>query len=301
MTLRQLSYFVAVVEEGSITRAAKRLHVAQPSLSQQLRELERFLGGELIERLPRATRLTSLGRQFEPHAREVLMAAQRAERVVREALTQPSGELEIATVRSIAVGILPSSITRWRAAHPDSTVRLFEFGHRDVLEDRVRSGLADLAIGPRPREWAGPLESLGWEEFVVVLPTADAAAVDGASIALEELRDRDWVLFEPSHGLSDVAGFACGAAGFVPRAAVQTAQVDAAVRLAAAGLGPALIPRDAVPIDLEAHVRSLDPPLARELAAYARKEFTPMATAYLELLREDGCWAGAPPGVVAVP
>ena len=114
MTLRQLTYFLAVVEEASITRAAQRLHVAQPSLSQQLRELERALGGALIERLPRSIRLTSLGRQFEPHARAVVLAAERAEKVAAAALGGDAGDLEIATVRSIAFGILPASIMRWR-------------------------------------------------------------------------------------------------------------------------------------------------------------------------------------------
>ena len=119
-------------------------------------------------------------------------------------------------MRSIAFGILPASIMRWRRTHPHVAVRLHEFGHRSVLEDRVRSGLGDLAVGPRPRTWKGPLVPLGWEEFVVILPRDDPLADAAARLALHALRDREWVLFEPAHGLSEVAAFACAAAGFVP-------------------------------------------------------------------------------------
>jgi len=301
MTLRQLTYFLAVVEEGSITRAAQRLHVAQPSLSQQIRRLETTLGGALIERLPRSVRLTPFGRQFEGPARAVVLAAERAERVARAALGTQTGELEIATVRSIAVGILPRSITRLRAAHPGVSVRLHEFGHRATLEERVRSGLADVAIGPCPQRWDGPLERLGWEEFVVVLPRDDPAVEAGARVRLASLRDREWVLFDPEHGLSDVVTFACGTAGFLPLPAIQTAQVDAAARLAAAGLGPALLPGDAVPPDLAEAALRLDPPLGREIAAYARHALSAVAGAYLGLLREDACWSPRPPDLVAVP
>jgi DNA-binding transcriptional LysR family regulator len=301
MTLRQLGYFLAVVEDESITRAAQRLHVAQPSLSQQLRQLERSLGGALIERLPRTVRLTSLGRVFEPQARAVVLAAERAERVAAAALNSEIGDLEIATVRSVAVGILPGSIMRWRAAHPHVTVRLHEFGHRDLLEDRVRRGLADLAVGPCPARWAGPVVDLGWEEFVVVLPHDDPLNDGRARLRLETLRDREWVLFEPQHGLSDVVTFACAAAGFAPVPAIETAQVEGAARLAAAGLGPALLPSDAVPLDLQSAALPLDPPFGRELAAYARAAFTPLARAYLDVLRDDACWSGRPDRVVVVP
>jgi DNA-binding transcriptional LysR family regulator len=301
MTLRQLEYFLAILEEGSITRAAQRLHIAQPSLSQQLRELERSVGGALIERLPRSIRLTALGEKFEPGARSVVLAAQDALYIARAALNAQTGELEIATVRSIAAGILPASITRWRSKYPDATVRLHEFGHRSTLEDQVREGLADLAIGPHPERWQGPLVSLGWEEFVAILPLDDPVAKGADRVKMETLCDREWVLFEPEHGLSEVVNYACARAGFSPRPAVQTAQVEAAARLAAAGLGPALVPADAVPSDLRGVALPLDPPLGRELTAYARTEFTTLAHAYLAVLRDDAYWSPAPADVCAIP
>ncbi|MGD9735828.1 MAG: LysR substrate-binding domain-containing protein [Solirubrobacterales bacterium] len=301
MTLKQLRYFLAIVDEGSITKAAERLHIAQPSLSQQLRALEDTLGGTLIERSPRFIRLTALGRQIQPHARAAVRAAENVEGVARTILTASSGELEIATVRSIASGILPASITEWRSQHPQATVRLHEFGHRAILEERVRDGLADLAVGPSPLNWRGPTIALGWEEFVVILPPTDPLGSGGEPISLDALRDREWVLFEPKHGLSEFVSFACSVAGFTPTPALQTADVEAAARLAAAGLGPALVPADAVPSSLDAVALPLDPPLGRDLAAYTRDRFTPLANSYLEVLRRDERWQPRPAQPIRVP
>jgi DNA-binding transcriptional LysR family regulator len=301
MTLKQLRYFLAIVDAGSITQAADTLHIAQPSLSQQLQALENFLGGSLIERSSRFIRLTALGRQFQPHARAVVRAADGAESAVKTILSANSGHLEIATVRSIASGILPASITEWRLNHPDATVRLHEFGHRVTLEDRLRGGLGDLAIGPTPLKWNGPSVALGWEEFVVVLPPADPLGKDGQPVRLDQLQDRDWVLFEPKHGLSEFVSFACKVAGFTPKPALQTADVEAAARLAATGLGPALVPADALPGSLEAVALPLDPPLGRDLAAYTRDRFSPLASSYIEVLRRDDRWLPRPSRPVCVP
>src|SRR5579884_1140567 len=98
MNLRQITYLLTVVEEGSFTRAAQLLSVAQPSLSQQVRALERELGGPLLERMPNGVRLTAAGRAFLPEARAAAAHADRAAEAAREALGVPGRELEISTV-----------------------------------------------------------------------------------------------------------------------------------------------------------------------------------------------------------
>lgn len=182
-TLRQLEYWVAAVEEGSFGRAARRMHVSQPSLSQQVKVLEGELGGELLERSPGGIRLTPAGKEFLPHARTAVAAAGRAVRAARAALEMRGGELEIATVRSIAAGILPDLIDGWHERFPGTSVRLREFTHRRLAEDAVAAGEADIGIGAPPPDWRGPVRHLGWEELVVVLPDGDAeAAVDTTSL-----------------------------------------------------------------------------------------------------------------------
>lgn len=292
MNLRQLVCFLAVAEEGSFTRGAERVGIAQPSLSQQIRGLENELGGLLIERLPRGISLTPAGRAFQHEARIAVQAAERAARSARAALGLDAGELGVATVRSIAVGILPDSLQRWHEQHPGVAVRLHEYRHRRLLEEGVRSGVGDVAVGPRPASWNGPLVPLGWERFVVVLPQSDPLA-GRRTVRLNELADRDWVLFEPAFGLAEVVAAACGRSGFQPRASVHTAQSEAAARLAAAGLGPALVPDNIVPPGLDATVASIDPPVTRELVAYTRVQWSPAARAFVELLKTWN-WAPAP-------
>jgi DNA-binding transcriptional LysR family regulator len=299
MTLRQLEYFVAVVDEGSISRAAERVRVAQPSVSQQVRALEQELGGALLERLPRSTRLTPLGRAFEPQARAVLLAAESAREVARGELRQPTGQLEIATVRSMAGTLLPNPISRWRATHPGVTIRLHEFAHRAELEERFLSGVADVAIGPRPQRWEGEVHELGWEEFVVVLPDGDPE-LRRDRVSLAALADRDWVLYASEHGLSELVAFAFAHAGYIASPAVRTSQVDAACRLAAAGLGPALVPTASVPHELRAAARPLQPAFGRQIAAYTRETLSPLAATYVASLQDDQ-WPEVPEGALVAP
>src|ERR1700691_4368168 len=124
ISLRQLEYFVTVVDEGSFTRAAELLRVSQPGLSHQIQALERELGGPLLERLPRKVRLTPAGRTALPHARASLAHAQRA---ARRALGVETGELHIGTLYSISVGILPRALYTWRRSYPDLQAHLVEF------------------------------------------------------------------------------------------------------------------------------------------------------------------------------
>jgi DNA-binding transcriptional LysR family regulator len=289
MNLRHLRSFVAVAEEGSFTRAARRIGVSQPSLSQQIRALECALGGPLIERLPRGIRLTAGGKALLPEAQAAVRAAERAVTAARTALGLEAGEIEVATLLSMAVGIVPHVAAVWLERHPEFAIRMREFTHHTLLEEAVRNGVGDIAIGPTPIGWSGPCVELGCEELVVVLPLTDELASE-ERLAPGALADRQWVLFQPGHGLADVVEGACRAAGFEPRVAVRTTQVEAAVRLAAAGLGPAMVPDNVISRPVGAAVLRLDPPLYRRLAAYTRDAWSPLSEAFLEALR-DSAWA----------
>ena len=122
MNLRQLQYFLAIADEGSFTRASERLRVAQPSLSQQIKSLEQELGGPLLERLPKGVRLTAAGNAFLTEARAAVTHAGRATRSARSALGLESGELEVATVTSVAFGVLPRAFELWHDRYPGTTI-----------------------------------------------------------------------------------------------------------------------------------------------------------------------------------
>jgi len=297
-TLRQFAYWLAVVEEESFTRAARKMHVAQPSLSQQIRALEAELGGDLLERLPRSVRLTPAGRAFLPHARIAVRSAERAARAARAAMELEEGELEISTVRSLAVGALPTLLCAWHEIRPGAIVRLHEFTHRRLAEDSVRDGLSDLGIGPPPRDWTGPVCTVGFDELVVVLPPGDPLG-EGERVQLRDLAERHWVMFTRDNGMYDLMNAVCATARFQPEPAVETAQVEAAARLAAAGMGPALVPRNIVPDGLEAHVLGLDPPAGREITVYGRSDWAPLDRAFVELMQRSP-WPQAPERALVV-
>ncbi len=292
MNLRQFSAFLAVVEEGSFTSAARRLKISQPSLSQQIRALESELGGPLIERLARGVRLTAAGKAFIADAQAAVRASERAGAAARLALGLEAGELEVATLLSMAIGILPDAVMQWHRHHPGVTIRMHEYTHPSLLEQDVRNGVGDLAFGPTPLAWEGPVTIVGWEEFIVLLPPSDPLA-GTPRIPLEALADRSWVLFPPGHGLMEVVAAACERAGFQPRGAVRTTQVEAASRLAAAGLGPAMVPENVVPQPLGATAAYLDPPVVRELSAYTRSEWSPLSSAFVHALASAD-WKGRP-------
>ncbi len=280
VTLRQVSYFLAVADEASFTLASRKLRIAQPSLSQQVQALERDVGSTLLERTSRGLRLTTAGREFLPEARAMVAAAERGRLAVRQTEALEGGELEIATVRSLAVGVLPPLIGTFRSRHPGVRIWLHEFAHRERLNDAVLAGLSDVAFGPRPSRWTGPLLSVGWEEFVVIAPPSDQLGSAGGMLDLSELSDSEWILYEPGHGLDDVVRFSCAQAGFTPRAAMRTGQAEAAVRLAASGVGVAMVPINIVPEHLSELAWRLRQPVIRELTAYARTQFSPAAAAF---------------------
>ena len=302
MTFRQMEYFIAIVEEGSFSRAARRLNVTQPALSQQITALELELGAPLIERLGRGARPTAAGRAYLPHVLAAMAAHRRGTWAVHDVKAGLAGEVELATVISVGVGVLLKPLLQWRLVLPNVAVRLSEFSHRRLLEEFVAGGGADLAIGPTPLSWDGSAIPLGDERFVLMLPNDDPAAAavvpypHGApraasrstgTLPLLALRNRRWVLFERSNGLSEfIEGYLVRVGLPPPRASVRTTQFMAAATLASGGMGPTLIPANVVPADLAGVVCEPDPPLRRSLSAYCRGALDGFAKQFIDLIGE---------------
>ncbi|WP_327129334.1 LysR family transcriptional regulator [Streptomyces sp. NBC_01727] len=288
VSLRQLEYLVIIAEHASFTRAAEALHVSQPALSHQIRALEQEVGTPLLERLPRAVQPTAAGRAMLAHARMAINGTAAAVLAARRAVGLVAGELRIATVYSISIGILPPALTTWSRLHSEVDIRLFEHRHADELVNAMAEGQADVAIGPEPPDWKGPVRPLGVEEFVVAVSADDPlAAVGRQEVSFNELADRRWVHFAPDHGLAEVLNRACQQAGFQPRIAVRTEQTAAAPILAAAGLGPALIPANLVPDTYQGVLMTPVPPVQRLLTAYTRTEFDASSSAFIDVLRDS--------------
>ncbi|MCB9993492.1 MAG: LysR family transcriptional regulator [Hyphomicrobiaceae bacterium] len=302
MTLRQLEYFIAVIEEGSFSQASGRLNVSQPALSQQVRALEETLGAPLLERLGRGVRITAAGRAFLPHARATLAARSQGDRAVRDAVAGKAGELELATVISVGMGVLLRPLLVWHAEMPSVTIRMAEFSHRRALEEFAAAGGPDLAVGPTPIDWDGPTVNLGYERFVLVLSRDDpatshvkpypgatptAALRSVGTLALRHLKRHQWVLFDKANGLSEIVDGHLAASGLTStRASLRTTQFMMAANMASSGMGPTLIPANVVPADLDAIVCEPDPPLRRSLSAYAVGSLDNLVGHFIDLIRQ---------------
>lgn len=288
LNLRQLQYFTVVAELGSVTRAAERLRISQPSLSHQLRTLEANVGTTLFERRARGVALTPVGRAMLPAAQAALAAAADARRSARAAAGLDEGELRIATSLSLALGVLPHALREWFAAHPGVEVRVHEHSHADLVRSQVLTGEADVALGVHPERWDGPVFDLGDEEMVVIVAHGDALVRGTGRIALADLRNRRWVLPAVADGFSEYVERLCTDEGFTPEAAVRSSGVGTLVALAASGLGPTLVPVNAVPDPPPGAVLVLSPPIRRRIAVYAAAANEELGRAFAECARRHG-------------
>jgi DNA-binding transcriptional LysR family regulator len=286
-SLRQLEYFVAVVDEGSFTRAAELLHVTQPGLSHQIQALERELGGPLLERLPRNVRLTPVGRSVLPHARASLAHAERVGAVARRAAGLDAVELHIGTLYSISVGVMPTALLAWRRHYPDAQAHLVEFRHAGDLAAGMDAGRADIAVGPAPADWSGPAWEIGAEEFVIVAHPDAGLPPEQTRIRIADLAGAVWVHFTTHSGLSEYVEEACAAAGFQPRVGIRTEQGASALALARAGLGVTLLPANVIPPGFDGVVLRPDPPISRMLSVYARDTLDPITTSFVASVTDE--------------
>ncbi|MGE0216493.1 LysR family transcriptional regulator [Mycolicibacterium sp.] len=284
MHLRQLEYFVTVCELESFTKAAERLFITQPSLSQQVKRLESDLKVTLLDRTARTARPTPAGRALLPIAREILAGAARAEQAVRDVRAGQRGDLEVLTVRSLATGILPPGVGLWHEKFPGVVLKINDYPHAEAMEAAFRDGVGDVAIGPRVGLTGTHTVSLGFEELVLIAGPLSGVHTDKA-LSLAELRDQQWVLFDSANGLTRIIRTLCAASGFEPLATVFTGQVETALELASNGVAVTLIPDNAVRGEHRRCARSLAPPVFREILAYSRPGSRSLSDVFVDIVR----------------
>src|SRR5205085_12148063 len=193
MELHQLRYFMTVVREGTFTRAAERLYIAQPSLSEQIRKLETELGCQLFQRLGRRLALTSAGEALRPHAEKVLFEVEQARTRVQEVRGLRRGRVSIGVLPSPAARLLPRFLAEFRREHPGVEVVLREENASADFEQLVHEGVLDLAVIRLPKRRPDlDVWFLFREPMVVVVPP-DHGLADRASLALGELADEPFV------------------------------------------------------------------------------------------------------------
>lgn len=243
--LRQLRYFVAVAEHLSFSRAAQRLHLAQQSLSQQIRALERGLDVRLFDRDTRGTRLTAAGEVFLPEARAVLARFDTAIAVARRAGRGEIGRLDLAFLTSTANYMLPPVVRAVRERFPGLDLTTHDVPI-DELVAGLRTGRFDAGFSRPPLVADLATRTLAVEPVCAVLPAGHPLAGRDV-LQLAELADESWVLtpresWPPWHAKYD-RDFA--AAGFSPRVVQRANGVPSLLGLVAAGVGVTRLARSA--------------------------------------------------------
>ncbi|KVN14904.1 MULTISPECIES: LysR family transcriptional regulator [unclassified Burkholderia] len=243
MELRHLRYFVAVAEEQNFTRAAERLHIAQPPLSRQIQQLEEALGVMLFERHARPLKMTDAGRFFYSHAMQLL--AQTAE---LESMTKRIGKIEralsVGYVGSTLYGMLPRIIRRFRAEHGEVELSLSEMSTMDQIR-ALKEGRIDVGFGRIRHEDPGVRRIVLREErMIVALPDAHPLDAEKPVLSLHDLVSETLIIFpkspRPSYADQVLAAFHDRA--LKPRRIYETRELQIALGLVAAGEGVSVVP-----------------------------------------------------------
>ncbi|MFI5756320.1 LysR family transcriptional regulator [Streptomyces sp. NPDC051569] len=242
MQFQQLLYFVAVAETRHFTRAAERVHVSQPSLSQQIKALERELGAELFSRARGNVALTEAGEALLPLARRILADTETARLEVQELVQLRRGRVRLGAPPSLCTGLLPEVLRAFHDLHPEIELLIEENGSRDLVRALARGAL-DLALVVLPLPAGSPALTtveLLHEDLVVVSSATGPAPPEPVRIA--DLRDEPLVMFRHGYDLRELTVAACRAEGFEPSFTVEGGEMDAVLGFVRAGLGVAVVP-----------------------------------------------------------
>lgn len=283
MELFQLRYFLAIARHRNFTRAAESLGLAQPALSQQMRQLEAQLGARLLDRGRRETTLTAAGEALFERAQTLLNDAQAARQAVADVTALRAGRLVIAAINSISGRWLPTRIRRFRDRHPGIELSL-KVGRSDEVAGLVASGAAELGFLQLPADREQfRVRKLFCEEFHALVPTTHPLA-DESTVTLADVRREPFVLYQGR--ARAVVLEACAKAGFSPRVACESGELDTVRELVSAGLGIAVLPRLAIDTDRSGSraVPLSRPRLRRQIGWIARRRGA-LSAAAEEMLR----------------
>ena len=258
MELRHLRSLVTLAREGNFTRAARRLRIAQPALSQQIRSLERELGVLLVARTNRTSGLTEAGARLVARAEGILLSVQDATQEMRTHAGVEGGSVRIGcALQTLVEGRLPKLLASFRRRHPRTRIVLREVHTRQVLEllgrGEVDLGLLHLGrvgttvVGMRAAGQTISLARLRTEPVVLVVGPEHRLA-GRASVELEELREETFVSFRAGATVRKMLLLATHRAGFAPRIGFSTPNMGTVRAFVSAGLGIALVPRSALEV-----------------------------------------------------
>lgn len=296
MEFRQMRYFLVVAEEMHFHRAAERLHLSQPSLSQQILHLEEDLGVKLFERSNRQVRLTDAGQRFLRRTRQVLRGVEEAIHEAKEIDEGMAGTLCLSFVSTALVGTLPRVLRSFLSRVPGADIEIEEIDPEEQVQHILR-GSADIGF------IHGKIDDLRLNTFIAqrdqLMVAMPADIAPQGKVHLEAFAEYALIMPAPfsSFGFSEHVRRAYELEGVNPRKIIQIKLLLAGLYLVASGIGISLVPASFRPIHIRGVVyRSLaiEPPPLEMLAIWRRDSDSKLLKRFLEILREDsGCTLAA--------
>ena len=278
-----MEYFVAVIDHGGITKAANALYIAQPSLSQAIRHLEREVGTQLFDRSGRHLELTAAGRTFEAMARRVLRDAELARSKVAAVRELRAGRLQIAAIADLTVDPLPQLVSRLRSRHPGIEVRVSDPGSPAGVTVAVRQGAAEIGLTTLPVKADALTTRPLWTQRMV-LAMHPELAVGLPDPLPQEMVTQVPLIFETDDRLAELLADA-GLAPPAESVGIRCAHRQAIWELVMAGAGAAFLPEGIAASQLTGVVlRVTSPEIWRDVGVvYRADQLSPTGAAFLAL------------------
>jgi DNA-binding transcriptional LysR family regulator len=288
--LRHLRYFVAVAEELHFGRAAERVHIAQPPLSQQIRQLEEQIGVKLFHRTKRRVLLTHAGKIFLEEARQLLDLSRKAVQSARRADRGEIGQLVMGIVGSATYCLAPPVLRSFRERFPEVELILRELTTDQQLNALQRGSITIGFLRQPVRNDALYAETILREPFVVALPT-DHALAAGSLVSLGMLATEPFIMCSRQEGATfyDQIMSLCNEAGFSPRVAQEAVQMPTVLGLVSVGIGIAIVPASVQNLQMTGVTYRVLTEVTQttELAmAWRRDDESPVLRAFLAVARE---------------
>ncbi|MDB4867491.1 MAG: LysR family transcriptional regulator [Cohnella sp.] len=244
MEFRQLQYAIQIAAERNFSRAAEKLHIAQPSLSQQLSKLEKELGVLLFKRSTNSVEMTHAGSVFVSKAQAIIDMTEQLRKEMEDMADLRKGRLVVGSLQITGSHVLPNVLPAFRAAYPEIEIVLIEETTKR-LEELTASGETDVSLLSLPlQEPALDYQPIIEEEIcLAVPPDHPLASLTKKAVPLGSLRQEPFILLKKGQGFRAIAHKLCLEAGFEPNVVFESGNIDTVQALVAAGMGIAFVPR----------------------------------------------------------
>ncbi|MCT2020861.1 LysR family transcriptional regulator [Kocuria marina] len=288
MELRQLNYFIAVAEERHFGRAAKRLHMAQPPLSQQIRQLEEQLGVKLLDRTTRRVDLTPAGQELLDRGRQIINEVETLKADVYQVGNGATGVLRVGFSGSATYSVMPRLVRHAKEQLPGVSLTL----QGEMLTPAMEAGLRDHTLDAailRPPVASQDIEYriVSREELVVAMPS-DSPLASGRPVAANELQEQNFVSYPPESAVYRTVSEMCRRAGFQLRIAQVTHETSTMLSFVAASSGIAVVPESVRALQLEGvlYAGLEDSPVTEMAVAWRRDDRSALLGNFLNLVMD---------------